>query len=272
MLYGSMRTFAVLLSVALASAATSSPRPPPTRAPPRHNAPRQTGNSLNYPNYRLSPLDGSVIALPTPDQLAFQDREMGVLIHFNMATYLDIDGCNGVPGLVPDPSLFDPSLLDTDQWLASAAAAGAGYATLVAKHNCGFATWPSEVVFATRDSDNSNNTTNTNSSSVDLVPYNYTIAYSPVGGNGGTDVVRRFADSAARWGVGHGFYYSTVVNNFLNVQDSLVNATWAPGEVRISNETYDEIVVAQLTELWANYGNLTEVSGGWRTADSKRDQ
>ena len=48
------------------------------------------------PKYRISPLDGSIIALPTQEQLAFQDKEIGVLIHFNIATYISIDGCNNV--------------------------------------------------------------------------------------------------------------------------------------------------------------------------------
>jgi alpha-L-fucosidase len=122
-------------------------------------------------------------------------------------------------------------------------ATGAKYATLVAKHNCGFTTWPSAVSFETRD-----NTTSR---------YNYTVADSPISG---TDVVQQFSKSAEKYGLGHGFYYSTVVNNFLNVQNSLVNATWSPGEIRITNETYDEIVIDQLTELWTNYGTLTEVS------------
>lgn len=210
---------------------------------PLPNARRQDSNATTYPNYRISPLDGSIIALPTQDQLDFQDKEMGMLIHFEVATYISIDGCNGVPGLVPSPELFDPTLLNTDQWMQSIMGSGAKYATLVAKHNCGFTTWPSAVTFETRD-----NTTS---------PYNYSVAYSPVKG---TDVVQKFADSAVKYGVGHGFYYSTVVNNFLNVQNSLVNATWSAGEIRISNETYDEIVIAQLTELWTNYGELTEVS------------
>lgn len=167
---------------------------------------------------------------------------MGMLIHFEIATYISIDGCNGVPGLVPDPELFDPTLLNTGQWMDSITASGAKYATLVAKHNCGFTTWPSAVTFQTRDNITS--------------PYNYSVAYSPVKG---TDVVQLFSDSAKKYGIGHGFYYSTVVNNFLNVQNSLVNSTWAPGEIRISNDTYDELVIAQLTELWTTYGTLTEV-------------
>lgn len=231
----SSKVVACLVSAALAVSARFD------RTPPQHAA-RQASNQT-YPLYRISPLDGSIIALPTQDQLDFQDKEMGMLIHFEIATYISIDGCNGVPGLVPDVDLFDPTLLNTDQWLDTITGTGAKYATLVAKHNCGFTTWPSAVTFETRD-----NTTS---------PYNYSVAYSPVNG---TDVVKLFSDSAEKYGVGHGFYYSTIVNNFLNVQDSLVNATWSPGEIRITNETYDEIVIAQLTELWTKYGTLTEVS------------
>ncbi|KAJ0120961.1 Alpha-L-fucosidase 1 [Diaporthe amygdali] len=212
------------------------------------NYPARRDLNGTYPKYRVSPIDGTKIALPTQDQLDFQDREIGMLIHFEVATYISIDGCNGVPGLVPSPSLFDPTLLNTDQWMDSISASGAKYATLVAKHNCGFTTWPSAVSFETRD-----NTTSR---------YNYTVADSPVSG---TDVVQQFSESAKKYGLGHGFYYSTVVNNFLNVQNSLVNATWSPGEIRITNETYDDIVLAQLTELWTNYGTLTELwfDGGY---------
>lgn len=211
--------------------------------------------NVTYPRYRISPLDGSTIALPSQDQLDFQDKEMGILIHFNIATYISIDGCNGVPGLVPDPDIFNPTILNTDQWMDSIMASGAKYATLVAKHNCGFTTWPSAINFETRD-----NTTS---------PYNYTVAYTPANG---TDIVKMFSESAGKYGVGHGFYYSTVVNNFLNVQDSLVNATWSPGEIRITNETYDEIVIAQLTELWTNYGLLTELwfDGGYGVSQMGR--
>lgn len=204
------------------------------------------GTNSTYPTYRISPLDGSVIALPTADQLAFQDKEMGILIHFEIATYISLDGCNGVPGLVPSPDLFTPTLLNTDQWMDSITAFGAKYATLVAKHNCGWANWPSTVTFETRE-----NTTSA---------YNYSVAYAPANGTQDLDVVGLFSASAEKYGVGHGFYYSTIVNNFLNVQDSLVNATWSPGEILVSNATYDDIVMAQLTELWTLYGNLTEVS------------
>lgn len=246
-----MATMAVFRLVSCFVAATLATAAGSHRASFQHAAHRSL--NVTYPKYRISPLDGSTIALPSQDQLDFQDKEMGILIHFNIATYISIDGCNGVPGLVPNPDIFNPTILNTDQWMDSITASGAKYATLVAKHNCGFTTWPSAIDFETRD-----NTTS---------PYNYTVAYSPVNG---TDIVKMFSDSAEKYGVGHGFYYSTVVNNFLNVQNSLVNATWSPGEIRITNETYDEIVIGQLTELWTNYGLLTEVSW-YNSRDSVSD-
>ncbi|TWU72695.1 hypothetical protein ED733_003751 [Metarhizium rileyi] len=195
--------------------------------------------------YRISPIDGSVIALPTREQLAFQEGEIGALIHFDVATWLDIDGCNSDPSLVPDVSLFDPRLINTNQWLDSIASLGAKHATLVVKHNCGFASWPSKVTFPTRES---NRTT---------IDYNYTTVQSPLHG---LDVAGSFADSARKYHVGHGFYYSVVVNNFLNVQKSRVRTgRLSSGQVGITDDVYDRIVLDQLSELWSNYGSLTEI-------------
>lgn len=195
------------------------------------------------PKYRISPIDGSKIALPSQEQLTFQDMEIGVIIHFEIATYISIDGCNNVPTLVPNQTLFDPTLLNTNQWMDTITSLGAKYATLVAKHNCGFTTWPSDVIFQTTDNE--------------TIHYNYTIAQSPVSGQ---NVVKSFVNSAENYNVGHGFYYSVVVNNFLNVQNSEVLTTaLSPGQVGITESTYDQIVLDQLTDLWTNYGNLTEV-------------
>lgn len=200
-------------------------------------------NSPYTPKYRTSPIDGSKIALPTKEQLAFQDREIGALIHFDVATWLNIDGCNSDPSLVPSVSLFDPALINTNQWLDSITALGAKYATMVVKHNCGFASWPSKVTFPTSDNKKSR--------------YNYTTTDSPLHG---MDLAKSFVNSAKDYNIGHGFYYSVVVNNFLNVQQSKVrNGNLSPGQVGITDATYNQIVLDQLTELWSNYGSLTEV-------------
>ncbi len=131
--------------------------------------------------YRISPMDGSKIALPTTEQLSFQDREIGLLIHFNIATFIEADGCNWDPSLVPKKTLFNPELIDTDQWMQTASELGAKYATLVVKHNCGFTIWPSKVMFPTRNDKE--------------VSYNYTVAQSPLMGK---DIVGNFVASARR--------------------------------------------------------------------------
>lgn len=89
------------------------------------------------------------------------------------------------------------------------------------------------------------------------IPYNYTIEQSPAHGE---SVVESFVESAQKYRIGHGFYYSVVVNNFLNVQNAeVLNTSLAWGQVGISDSTYGQIVFDQLTELWTQYGNLTEV-------------
>eukprot|EP00696_Hemimastix_kukwesjijk_P013511 gnl/Hemi2/2691_TR946_c0_g1_i1.p1 gnl/Hemi2/2691_TR946_c0_g1~~gnl/Hemi2/2691_TR946_c0_g1_i1.p1 ORF type:complete len:464 (-),score=186.79 gnl/Hemi2/2691_TR946_c0_g1_i1:114-1481(-) len=182
---------------------------------------------------------------PTADQLEWSRQEIGMLIHFNMATYIDADGCNSDAKLVPDISLFTPNLLNTDQWAQTMEMLGAKYAVLVAKHNCGFTTWPTAVNFPDVG-----------------FKYNYTIANSPVAG---MDVVGSFIESCRRRSIRTGFYYSVVVNNYLNVQNGVVQNNPSPTQANITQETYDRVVLAQLTELWQQYGDLDEIwfDGGY---------
>lgn len=79
-------------------------------------------------------------ALPTARQLAYQDWEFGLFLHFGIRTfyegYLDWDG------QPMSATRFAPSALDCDQWMRAAKAAGMRYAVLTAKHHDGFANWP----------------------------------------------------------------------------------------------------------------------------------
>ena len=68
------------------------------------------------------------------EQLAWQAQELGVLIHFNMATFIDSDGCSAQT--VPNISLFTPGQLNTDNWVQTMLDFGAQYAVLVAKVRC----------------------------------------------------------------------------------------------------------------------------------------
>jgi alpha-L-fucosidase len=138
-------------------------------------------------------------AQPTPDQLAWLDQsDIGFLIHYNIASYLPVeyDGCNRNASLVPDISLFAPSLLDTDNWVKTFQDVGANYAMLVVKHCCGFTTWPTQVQFRL--------TTN------ETIRYNYSIQYSP---KSETDLLQDFVASCRKAGIRTGVYYSVLWNN-----------------------------------------------------------
>lgn len=197
-------------------------------------------------------------AQPTPAQLAWLEQsDIGFLIHYNMASYLPVeyDGCNRNSSLVPDIHLFDPALLNTDNWVQTFVDVGAKYAMLVVKHNCGFTTWPTQVQFQL--------------TTKETVHYNYSIAYSP---KSGTDLLGNFVASCRRAGIRTGLYYSVVWNNWLNVQDSRVQpGPLSPGQLPIDQQTYESIVLKQLEELWMNYGQQLEIwfDGGY--SQSLRD-
>ena len=77
--------------------------------------------------------------LPSDDQLALQDMEMYAFLHYSLNTYTDQEWGFGDE----DPALFNPSNLDTRQWVKTCKAAGMKGIIFTAKHHCGFCMWPS---------------------------------------------------------------------------------------------------------------------------------
>ena len=77
--------------------------------------------------------------LPSDDQLALQDMEMYAFLHYSLNTYTDQEWGFGDE----DPALFNPSNLDTRQWVKTCKAAGMKGMIFTAKHHCGFCMWPS---------------------------------------------------------------------------------------------------------------------------------
>jgi alpha-L-fucosidase len=75
---------------------------------------------------------------PAPQQIAWQDLEFGVIIHFSTNTFLDREWGDGTAL----PSVFNPSSFDPDQWMQAIRDSGAKYVVLVAKHHDGFCLWP----------------------------------------------------------------------------------------------------------------------------------
>ena len=77
---------------------------------------------------------------PAERQVAWQELEFTVFIHFGMNTFTNREwGVKGTPA-----SVFIPSALDAEQWVTTAKMAGAKLVIMVAKHHDGFCLWPSK--------------------------------------------------------------------------------------------------------------------------------
>ncbi len=172
------------------------------------------------------------IAKPTKEQLAWHDMELGVLIHYGMEIYHpEMTGTwykTDVVRTALAPETIHPTKLEPEQWVRSAAELGAKYAVLVANHCTGFSLWDTKV-------------------------NDFSIAHTDWRGGGG-DICREFIDACKKYGLRPGFYYSTGCNGYYNINDE-----WKWDYKSDYYQEYVKNVVAQVTELWTEYGELFEI-------------
>jgi alpha-L-fucosidase len=118
------------------------------------------------------------LALPTEQQLKWQDMELGMFCHFGMNTFCDQEWGEGEDS----PKLFNPTQFDALQWVRVAKQAGFAYLILTAKHHDGFCLWPTKTT-------------------------DYSVK-SSLWRNGQGDVVREVADACKHEGIQFGLYLS----------------------------------------------------------------
>ena len=79
--------------------------------------------------------------VPSPAQLAWQQDELALFLHFGVNTFTDREWGDGRE----DPAIFAPARLDARQWTRAARAGGFRAAILTAKHHDGFCLWPTRT-------------------------------------------------------------------------------------------------------------------------------
>jgi len=175
--------------------------------------------------------EGRPLPKPSPQQFEWQDMELGMFFHFDIPVYKPGWNWRSWEGL-PSPDMYNPSKLDTDQWMEAAKAFGAKYAVFVAKHCSGFCQWQTDV-------------------------YPYGVKQSSWR-NGKGDVVRDFVEACHKYGIKPGIYASVTANAFLEVDNpGLVNRGQAADPEKQAR--YARVCEQMLTELWSRYGDLFEI-------------
>jgi alpha-L-fucosidase len=185
-------------------------------------------------NPRATAQQNNEVALPkpTPEQLAWQDAELGIMICLDLITFTDLREPNWQKGGRLDPNLYRPERLNTDQWMEACRAMGAKYSVFVAKWCTGHMQWQTEL-------------------------YPYGLRQTQwCSGKG--DVVRNYIESCRRRGIEPGIYASVTANAYWEVSNpGLVN--WGKGGSQASQSEYVRICEKMLGELWGNYGPLFEI-------------
>ena len=160
--------------------------------------------------------------LPSAKQQAWIENEIGVIIHLDINIFAPETFNYEKKETLPPLTAFNPSKLNTDQWIQAAKAAGAKYAVLTAKHGTGFCLWNTKV-------------------------HKYHTGNTPIK----KDVLAAFIKSCKKYGIKPGVYYNTNMNTYYD-------AGYKPMS-DADRLKYNQAVYQQLEELWSEYGSLYEI-------------
>lgn len=158
-------------------------------------------------------VDMAARLIPTPSQLEWQRWELTAFIHFTVNTFTGKEWGDGTE----DCDTFNPTDIDTDQWVRTLKEAGFKLVMLTAKHHDGFCLWPTETT-------------------------GHSVKNSRwMGGKG--DVVAMLRKSCDKYGLKLGLYVSP----------------WDRNAASYGTPAYDEMFIAQITELLTRYGEVAEM-------------
>ena len=152
--------------------------------------------------------------LPSKAQLDYHKEELAAFIHYGMNTYTNSEWGNGRE----NPQYFNPTNLDTDQWIKTLKDAGFKRTIMVVKHHDGFVIYPSKYT-------------------------DHTVAASPWK-DGKGDLLEEISKSATKYDMNMGVYLSPWDANH-------------PKYHVATEKEYNEYYLNQLKEILGNpkYGN-----------------
>ena len=152
--------------------------------------------------------------LPSKAQLDYHKEELAAFIHYGMNTYTNSEWGNGRE----NPQNFNPTNLDTDQWIKTLKDAGFKRTIMVVKHHDGFVIYPSKYT-------------------------DHTVAASPWK-DGKGDLLEEISKSATKYDMNMGVYLSPWDANNPKYHVS-------------TEKEYNEYYLNQLKEILGNpkYGN-----------------
>ena len=160
--------------------------------------------------------------LPSKAQLDYHKEELAAFIHYGMNTYTNSEWGNGRE----NPQYFNPTNLDTDQWIKTLKDAGFKRTIMVVKHHDGFVIYPSKYT-------------------------DHTVAASPWK-DGKGDLLEEISKSATKYDMNMGVYLSPWdANN--------------PKYHVATEKEYNEYYLNQLKEILGNpkYGNKGKFIEVW---------
>ena len=174
------------------------------------------------------------IPLPKKNQLVWQDAEITALISYDLHVFDGKKYNQALNRITPiaDYNIFNPTKLDTDQWIRSVKSMGGKIAILTVTHETGFALYQSDV----------------NPYSMKALKFQ----------NGKGDIVRDFVASCRKYGILPGLYIGIRWNSNYGVYDFMVHNDSSPF-AKNRQQHYNKLCEQMTEELMSRYGELAMV-------------